>query len=71
MKDHDENTKSLYLNYLDVNNLYVWPTKLHVNDFKWVESTSQFNKDFIENQNNDSDEKYFLEIDVKYSENIT
>ena len=45
--------------------------KLHVNDFKWVESTSQFNKDFIENHNNDSDEKYFLEIDVKYSEKIT
>ena len=34
--------------------------------FEWVESTSQFNKDFTENYNEDSDEGYFFEIDVQY-----
>ena len=30
--------------------------KLTVNDFKWVEETSQFNKFFIKNYNDDSNE---------------
>ena len=34
--------------------------KLPVNDFKWVEKTSQFNKDFIKNYNEDSDIGYLL-----------
>ena len=34
--------------------------------FKWVENTSQFNKDFIQNYNEDSHEGYFLEVDVQY-----
>ena len=37
--------------------------------FKWIKNTSQFNKDFIKNYNEDSDEAYFLEVDVKYPEN--
>ena len=36
--------------------------------FKWVENTSQFNKDFIQNYNEDSHEGYFLEVDVQYPE---
>ena len=38
--------------------------KLSVNDFKWVEETSQFNEDFIKSYNDDSDEGYFLEIAI-------
>ena len=34
-----------------------------------TENTSQFNKDFVENYNEESDEEYFLEVDVKYPEN--
>ena len=37
--------------------------------FKWIKNTSQFNKDFIKNYNEDSDEAYFPEVDVKYLEN--
>ena len=37
--------------------------------FEWIKNTSQFNKDFIKNCNEDSDEAYFLEVDVKYPEN--
>ena len=38
--------------------------KFHVNGFKLVENTSQFKEDFINSYNEDSDEGYFLEIDV-------
>ena len=41
---------------------------LSVEDFNWVENTSQFNKDFVGNYNKDSDEERFLEIDVQYLE---
>ena len=40
--------------------------KLPVNDFEWIKDTSQFNKDFIKNYNEESDEGYFLDVDVKY-----
>ena len=39
-------------------------------DFKQVKETSQFNDDFIQNYNNDSDEGYFLEVHVQYPENL-
>ena len=38
--------------------------------FKWVENTSQFNKDFIKNNNEDSDEEYFRKVDVQYPEEL-
>ena len=44
--------------------------KLPVDDLKWVDDTSQFTKDFIENYNEDSDDGYFLEFDVQYPENV-
>ena len=38
MKDYDKNIDSLYVEYLDANNLYGWAMsqKLPVNGFKWV-----------------------------------
>ena len=39
--------------------------KLSVDGFKWVENTSQFNKDFIKNYNEDNDRGHFLEVDVQ------
>ena len=41
-----------------------------VNDFKRVEDTSEFNEDFIKSYNAESDEGYFLKVDVKYPENL-
>ena len=38
--------------------------ELPVDDFKWVK------QDFLENYNEDSDEEYFLELDVQYPENL-
>ena len=40
--------------------------KLQVNNFEWIKDTSQFNEDFIKSSNEESDEGYFLEIDVQY-----
>ena len=44
--------------------------KLTVNDFKWVEDFSELNEDFIKNFNDKCDERYFLEADVHYLENL-
>ena len=43
--------------------------KFPVNNFEWIEHTSQFNEDFIKNYNEESDEGYFLEVDVQYPKN--
>ena len=72
MKDYDKNKESSYLQYWDVNNLYGWAMsqKLPVNNFEWIKDTSQFNEDFMKNYNEESDEGYFLEVDVQYLEKL-
>ena len=72
MKNYDKNNESLYLNYGDVNNLYGWvmPQKLPLRNLKWVHEISQFNEDFIKSHNDDSNEGYFLEVDVQCPENL-
>ena len=72
MKDYDKNKESSYLQYWDVNNSYAWAMsqKLPVNHFEWIEDTFQFNEDFIRNHNEESDEGYFLEVDVQYLEKL-
>ena len=49
MKNYDENNESLYIEYLDTNNLYGWAIsqKLPVNGFKWTKNLSKFNETFI------------------------
>ena len=42
--------------------------KFTASGFKWVPNTSWFSKDFIENNNEDSDEGYFFEVDVQQPE---
>ena len=43
---------------------------LQVNNFERIKYTSQFNEDFIENYNEESDERYFFEVDVQYLEKL-
>ena len=61
-----------YRQYWIVNNLYAWAIsqKLPVNNFEWVEDTSQFNEDLIKNYNEESDKGYFLKVDVEYTEKL-
>ena len=72
MKDYDKIKESPYLKYWDVNNLYGWAMsqKVLVNKFEWIQDTSQFNEDFIKNDNEESDEVFFLEVDVQYPEKL-
>ena len=44
--------------------------KLPVNNFEWIEDISQINEDFIKNYNEESDEEYFLEVDVQYPKKL-
>ena len=44
--------------------------KLIGNNFKWIKDTSQFNEDFINSCNEESDEGYFLEVDVQNPEKL-
>ena len=37
---------------------------------KWYFDTSHFTEDFIKNYNEESDEAYFLEVDVQYPEKL-
>ena len=44
--------------------------KLPVNKFEWIKDISKFNEDFIKNCNEESNERYFLEVDVQYIEKL-
>ena len=44
--------------------------KVLVDGFKWLKYTSQFNKNYIEHFNKDSDAGYFLESDVLQSKEL-
>ena len=44
--------------------------KLSVNNFDWIKDTSRFNEDFIRNYNEESDEEYFLEVNIQYTEKL-
>ena len=54
----------------DINNLYgsAFSQKLPIDNFEWIEDTCQFNEDFIKSCNEESDEGYFLKVDIEYSE---
>ena len=72
MKYYDKTKELSYIQYWDVNNLYgcSMSQKLPVNNFEWIEDTSQFNEDFIKNCNEQSDNEYFLEVDVQYLDKL-
>ena len=72
MKYYDENKESSSIQYLDVNNLYGWAMrqKLPVNDFKWIEDTSEINEEFVKNYDENNDKEYILEVDVKYPKKL-
>ena len=41
-----------------------------VNNFDWIKYSYQFNEDFIKTYNEESDEGYFLGVDVQYIEKL-
>ena len=44
--------------------------KFPVNEFKWGEDVSEFDESFITSYNEESDEEYFLEVDVQYPKKL-
>ena len=67
MKYYDRNKESLYIIYVDANNLYGWEMiqKLPVDCFEWVEDLSVIDEDFIKNYDEDSDVGYIIEADIE------
>ena len=68
MKYYNKNKESLYIQYLDANNLYglAMFQKLPVNGFKWIKDVTEIDEKFIKNYNEDNEKGYILEVDVKY-----
>ena len=73
MKDH-KNKESSYLKYQNVIIYMVGQClcceKLPANNFEQIEETSQFNENYLKNYNEESDEAYYLEVDVQYPQNF-
>ena len=67
MKNYDKNKESSYIQYWDVNNLYVWAIsqKLPVNNFEM--DKRNFRGDFIKNYNEGSDVKLHILENYKNS----
>ena len=65
---------SSYVEYLDANNLDGWAMsqKLPVNNFKWIKQgkLSKFNEDFIKSCNENSNKRYFLDVDIDYPKTL-
>ena len=76
MKNYNNNEKLSYIQYLDANNLYGWTIskKLPVNGFKWIDNNetagSLINEDFIKNYDENNDQGYIFEVDVKYPKRL-
>ena len=72
MKKCNENKEASFLKYCYVNYLCGRAIfqKLPVNSFQCIKDTSQFYERFHEIYNEQSDERYFPELDVQYPEQI-
>ena len=72
MKDHDKSIESSYIQYWDGNNYFGWEMseRFPVNYFGLIKDTFQFDLEFIKNCNEESDEGYFLEVDVQYIDEL-
>ena len=70
MKNHIKNIESLFLAYLDANNLYGWAMsqRLPVDGFKWIKKSdlSKFDENFIKNYDENSDIRYILQVHKEY-----
>ena len=73
LKNYNESIESSYVTYLHASNLYGWEMshKLPVNGFMWYNDyLSDFNEDFTKSYNENSDEGYFLEVDIEYPKQL-
>ena len=69
--DYDKEKPEIYINYLDMNNLYggAMSQYLPYGGFKWVKTTNE-TVNRILNKKDNSLHGYFLEVDLDYPENL-
>ena len=72
IKNYDEKEESLFLQYLDPNNLYglAMEQNLPVGGFEWVRDVSRIDEDFIKNYDENSDIGYFRKVDIEYPKEL-
>ena len=72
MKNYDSTKKSIYLMYVDANNLYGYAMsqKLPIKSFKFETDLSIFTENFIKNYNEQSNTGYLLVVDIIYPTNL-
>ena len=68
MKNYNKDVVSSYLMCLDPNNLYGWAMckKLPVGNFEWAKNLKIYSEEFIKRYDENSDNRYLLEVDVEY-----
>ena len=71
VKGYDANKKSVFLQYLDFNNLYGYGMnkKLPLYGFKWSD-INMFTVDFIKNYDDEVDKGYLLDVDIEYPKEL-
>ena len=69
--DYDKGKPEIYINYLDMNNLYgsAMSQCLPYGCFKWIKTTNE-TVNRIPNQKDSSLHGYFLEVDLDYPKNL-
>ena len=72
MKNYDNTKNSLFIECIDVNNLYGWAMckKLPIDNFMWQQGLSIFTDDLIKNYNENSDKGYLFHVDITYPQEI-
>ena len=72
MKNYNQDVLSSYLMCLDANNLYGWAMckKLPVGNFQWAKNLKRYSKEFIKRYDENSDNRYLLEVDVEYPKEL-
>ena len=65
INDYDPEKPSIFITYLDMNNLYGWAMSeyLPYSEFQWLENINEFD---INSVNEKSDTGYFLKVDLEY-----
>ena len=72
MPEHDEESPSVFLQYLDANNLYGWAEtqKLPTHGFRWVKYVEDFTKENIAKLVKKNKNGYLLEVDIDYPKEL-
>ena len=72
MSDYDSEQLSIFLQYLDANNLYGWGMiqKLPTHGFKWVKKVEEFTPEKIAKLVKKDKKGYILEVDVDYPKEL-